>query len=39
MRNFVHGINDKLPAKAAVIVQIEEIYNALYGPGAGAKIA
>lgn len=39
MRSFVHGINDKLPAKAAVIVQIEEIYNALYGPGAGAKIA
>lgn len=39
MRNFVHSINDKLPAKAAVVVKIEEIFNALYGPGAGAKIA
>jgi predicted pyridoxine 5'-phosphate oxidase superfamily flavin-nucleotide-binding protein len=39
MRNFVHSINDKLPVKAAVVVKIEEIFDALYGPGAGAKIA
>jgi predicted pyridoxine 5'-phosphate oxidase superfamily flavin-nucleotide-binding protein len=39
MRDFVHSINDKLPAKAAVVVKIEEIFNALYGLGAGVKIA
>ena len=36
---WVHGINPKLPAKAAVIVKIEEIYNAMWGPAAGKKIA
>jgi predicted pyridoxine 5'-phosphate oxidase superfamily flavin-nucleotide-binding protein len=35
---WVHGINNKLPAKAAVIVKIEEIYNAMWGPAAGKQI-
>jgi predicted pyridoxine 5'-phosphate oxidase superfamily flavin-nucleotide-binding protein len=35
---WVHGINPKLPAKAAVIVKIEEIYNAMWGPAAGKQI-
>ena len=38
MRNWVHGINPKLPAKACVMVKIEEIYNAMWGPAAGKKI-
>jgi hypothetical protein len=29
----------KLPGKAAVIVHVEEIYNAAYGPNAGMQIA
>jgi uncharacterized protein len=36
---WVHGINPKLPAKAAVIVKIEEIYNAMWGPAAGKQVA
>jgi hypothetical protein len=39
MKTWVKGINDKLPAKSCVIIKIEEIYNALWGPGAGDKIA
>jgi hypothetical protein len=39
MRAWVKGVNDKLPASAAVVVKIEAIYNALWGPGAGARIA
>lgn len=35
---WVHGINNKLPAKSAVIVKIEEIYNAMWGPAAGKQI-
>ncbi len=29
----------KLPGRAAAVFHVEEIYNALYGPGAGDKIA
>ncbi len=29
----------KLPGKAAVVFHVEEIYNALYGPKAGERIA
>ena len=39
MKAWVHGINDKLPAKACVMVKITEIYNAMWGPGAGKQIA
>jgi len=39
MRKWVHGINEKLPAKACVMVKITEIYNAMWGPAAGKKIA
>jgi predicted pyridoxine 5'-phosphate oxidase superfamily flavin-nucleotide-binding protein len=39
MVKWVHGVNPKLPAKAAVVVKIEEIYNAMWGPAAGKKIA
>jgi predicted pyridoxine 5'-phosphate oxidase superfamily flavin-nucleotide-binding protein len=38
MIRWVHGINNKLPAKSAVIVKIEEIYNAMWGPAAGKQI-
>jgi predicted pyridoxine 5'-phosphate oxidase superfamily flavin-nucleotide-binding protein len=39
LEKWVHGINPKLPAKAAVIVKIEEIYNAMWGPSAGKQVA
>ncbi|MDM7935128.1 MAG: pyridoxamine 5'-phosphate oxidase family protein [Methanothrix sp.] len=39
MRKWVHGINPKLPAKACVMVKVEEIYNAMWGPSAGKQIA
>ena len=39
MKAWVHGINDKLPAKACVMVKITEIYNAMWGPAAGKQIA
>jgi predicted pyridoxine 5'-phosphate oxidase superfamily flavin-nucleotide-binding protein len=39
MREWVHGINNKLPAKACVMVKITEIYNAMWGPAAGKQIA
>jgi predicted pyridoxine 5'-phosphate oxidase superfamily flavin-nucleotide-binding protein len=39
MRKWVHGINNKLPAKTCVMVRVEEIFNAMWGPAAGKKIA
>jgi len=39
MRAWVHGINDKLPAKSCAMVKITEIYNAMWGPTAGKQIA
>jgi len=39
MRSWVHGINNKLPAKACVMVKITEVYNAMWGPAAGKQIA
>ena len=39
MRDWVHGINNKLPAKGCVMVKISEIYNAMWGPAAGKQIA
>jgi len=39
MRFWVHGINNKLPAKACVMVKITGIYNAMWGPAAGKQIA
>ena len=39
MRAWVHGINEKLPAKSCVMIKITEIYNAMWGPAAGKKIA
>ena len=39
MRAWVHGINNKLPAKSCAIVKITEIYNAMWGPAAGKQVA
>ena len=39
MRKWVHDINEKLPAKTCVMVRVDEIYNAMWGPAAGKKIA
>jgi len=39
MRKWVQGVNPKLPAKSCVMVKVEEIYNAMWGPAAGKKIA
>lgn len=39
MRSWVHGINNKLPAKSCVMVKVTEIYNAMWGPAAGKQIA
>jgi len=39
MLKWVHGVNEKLPAKAAIIMKITDIYEAAGGPGAGEKIA
>lgn len=39
MVQWVHGVNPKLPAKAAVVVKVEEIFNAMWGPAAGKKLA
>lgn len=39
MIKWVHGVNPKLPAKSAIIVKVEEIYNAMWGPAAGKQIA
>jgi predicted pyridoxine 5'-phosphate oxidase superfamily flavin-nucleotide-binding protein len=38
MRKWVHGINEKLPAKACVMVKVTEIFNAMWGPAAGKQI-
>ncbi len=38
MRKWVHGVSSKLPAKAAVVVKIEAIYDAMWGPSAGKLI-
>jgi len=39
MRAWVHGINNKLPAKSCAVVKITEIYNAMWGPAAGKQVA
>ena len=39
MQAWVHGLNPKLPAKAAVIIKVEEVYDSVSGPNAGARIA
>jgi hypothetical protein len=39
MRKWVHGVNPKLPAKAAVVVKVEAVYDAIWGPSAGKLIA
>ena len=38
MTKWVLGVNNKLPAKAAVVVKVEEVYNAMWGPAAGKKV-
>jgi predicted pyridoxine 5'-phosphate oxidase superfamily flavin-nucleotide-binding protein len=38
MRAWVHGVNNKLPAKACVMVKITEVYNAMWGPAAGKQV-
>jgi predicted pyridoxine 5'-phosphate oxidase superfamily flavin-nucleotide-binding protein len=39
MRAWVHGINNKLPAKSCAVVKITGIYNAMWGPAAGKQVA
>ena len=39
MRAWVHGINEKLPAKSCVMIKITEIYNAMWVPAAGKQLA
>jgi len=38
MRKWVHGVNPKLPAKAAVVVTVQAVYDAMWGPSAGKLI-
>jgi predicted pyridoxine 5'-phosphate oxidase superfamily flavin-nucleotide-binding protein len=38
MRKWIHGINPKLPAKAAIVVKVEAVYDAMWGPSAGKLI-
>ncbi|MCE5260902.1 MAG: pyridoxamine 5'-phosphate oxidase family protein [Euryarchaeota archaeon] len=38
MRKWVHGTNPKLPAKAAVVVKVEAVYDSMWGPSAGKLI-
>lgn len=38
MRSWVHGANPKMPAKSCVMVTVEEVYDSIWGPGAGKKI-
>ena len=39
VKAWVHAKSKALPAKAAVIMHVEEIYDAMYGPDAGKRIA
>ena len=39
LRAQVHAVNPKNPVKAAVVVKIEAIFDSLWGPTAGTKIA
>jgi len=39
MRKWVHGANPKMPAKSCVMVKVEGVYDSLWGPEAGKKIA
>ncbi|MDD1770213.1 MAG: pyridoxamine 5'-phosphate oxidase family protein [Methanomassiliicoccales archaeon] len=39
MRAWVHGLNPKLPARAAVLIKVDEVYDSVSGPNAGARIA
>jgi uncharacterized protein len=39
MRAWVHGINNKLPAKSCAVVKVTEIYNAMWGLTAGKQVA
>jgi hypothetical protein len=38
MTKWVLAVNNKLPAKAAVVVKVEEVFNAMWGPTAGKKV-
>ena len=39
VKAWVHAKSKALPARAAVIMNVEEIYDAMYGPDAGKRIA
>jgi hypothetical protein len=39
MKKWVQSVNPKLPAKAAVVVKVEAVYDAMWGPSAGKLIA
>ncbi len=39
MQAWARGLNPKLPAKAAVMIKVEEIYDSVSGPNAGTRIA
>jgi len=38
MTKWVLAVNNKLPAKAAVVVKVEAVFNAMWGPTAGKKV-
>jgi hypothetical protein len=38
MRKWVHGVNPKLPAKAAMVITVQAVYDAMWGPSAGKLI-
>jgi len=39
VKAWVHAKSKALPAKAAIVMHVEEVYDAMYGPGAGKRIA
>lgn len=38
MVEWVHSINENLPAKAAVVMHVEGVFNSMFGKHAGEKI-
>jgi predicted pyridoxine 5'-phosphate oxidase superfamily flavin-nucleotide-binding protein len=39
VKAWVHAKSKALPAKAAIVMHVEEVYDAMYGPDAGKRIA
>jgi len=38
VKAWVHAKSKALPAKAAIVMHVEEVYDAMYGPDAGKRI-